>query len=72
MARYNNFVSQVEMITPDVAGEVMARTVVLADSSLSGNVFDYDDARLPGNEKLANKAPNGDGDGGHHDYTKFT
>jgi hypothetical protein len=58
------------MITPDEAGSVMASVVVLADNGLSGRVFDYNDARLPGNEHMATKKSNEAQD--HIKYSDFT
>lgn len=58
------------MITPDEAGRVMSRTVVLADASLSGRVFDYNDPQLFGGNGDVSDAPSGAQK--HIDYTNFT
>ncbi|KIX96485.1 uncharacterized protein Z520_07751 [Fonsecaea multimorphosa CBS 102226] len=70
VAHYNSFVAKIPMITPRVAGNAFARTVVSADSSLSGEVVDYDDHRLPLDE--AAKRDTSENRIGNMDYTKLT
>ena len=70
VAKYNEFVRQVPMITPTVAGNAFARTVTSVDASLCGTVLDYDDPRLPLDE-TAKRVGSAESTG-HIDYTKFT
>jgi hypothetical protein len=65
--KYNEFVGQLVMITPAVAGNAYARTVTAGSSDLSGLTVDYDDHRLPIADEL--KAKNGNG---AVNYTAFT
>ncbi|KAJ5801959.1 uncharacterized protein N7503_004409 [Penicillium pulvis] len=52
---YEDFVSKVDMVTPEVIGSIYAQVLTHANSELSGLVIDYDDPQLPVEEHLKRK-----------------
>ncbi|KAH7019578.1 hypothetical protein EDB80DRAFT_561303 [Ilyonectria destructans] len=56
---YEDFVSKIDMITPEVAGNAYAQVLIRGDREISGLIVDYDDPRLPIKEHLKRKNKEG-------------
>lgn len=56
---YEGFVSKVDMVSPETAGNSYAQVLTHIDYELSGLIVDYDDRRLPIEEHLKNKVTDG-------------
>lgn len=56
---YEDFVSKIDMITPEVAGNAYAQVLIRGGREISGLIVDYDDPRLPIEEHLKRKNKEG-------------
>jgi len=56
--KYEDFTRQIEFITPARAGYTFAVAVTGVHHSLSGQILDYDDPRLPIKESFKRKSEN--------------